>query len=585
MNNTVIGWLFDLYPTPKGMTLWLLDEWGNYYKGVAAFSPSFYLHVNKNEKGIVESISKHLNCEVSNDWIEKLELYSNKLIKVLEIKVKNPLHLKSVVHEFELRFPYYAFFNSDLTYAQSFLFSRNLFPLAYGKYIFDDSMNLLNFELFDDIDSTEYSVPQFNIMTLFPCNKEISPKYCHNYTYEIGYDGLKYITETSSSKEFIEELNNHIKRCDPDIILTQYGDYPVLPQLESLSKKVGVPLQLNRDEEYKFQGSKEISYWSYGKVVHRSGSFELAGRWHIDMRNSFIVGESDLSGLIELARISRIPVQKQARTSIGTGLSSIQLAWAYQHNILIPAKKQEWEKFKTASQLLLSDRGGLIFLPLMGYHEEVAELDFASMYPSLMSNHNISPETVNCECCLNYKVPELNYTICEKRRGIIPKTLDGVLHKRAVYKEKRNCAKTETEKHEFDKRQNALKWLLVTSFGYLGYKNARFGKIEAHESVNAFSRDALLEAKEIAEDMGFKIIHAIVDCIWVKKKGAVEKDYEELAECITKKIQVNISLEGIYKWILFPTSKMNSRIPAANRYAGAYKNGKLKVRGLDMRRG
>ena len=28
-----------------------------------------------------------------------------------------------------------------------------------------------------------------------------------------------------------------------------------------------------------------------------------------------------------------------------------------------------------------------------------------------------------------------------------------------------------------DRQQNALKWLLVTCFGYTGYRNARFGRI------------------------------------------------------------------------------------------------------------
>src|SRR3972149_10490901 len=39
-----------------------------------------------------------------------------------------------------------------------------------------------------------------------------------------------------------------------------------------------------------------------------------------------------------------------------------------------------------------------------------------------------------------------------------------------------------------DQRQAALKWCLVTSFGYLGYRNARFGKIDAHIGVCAFAR-------------------------------------------------------------------------------------------------
>jgi DNA polymerase elongation subunit (family B) len=34
----------------------------------------------------------------------------------------------------------------------------------------------------------------------------------------------------------------------------------------------------------------------------------------------------------------------------------------------------------------------------------------------------------------------------------------------------------------FKLQRNSLKWLLVCCFGYTGYKNARFGKIEAHEA-------------------------------------------------------------------------------------------------------
>ena len=45
--------------------------------------------------------------------------------------------------------------------------------------------------------------------------------------------------------------------------------------------------------------------------------------------------------------------------------------------------------------------------------------------------------------------------------------------------------------------------MLVTCFGYLGYRNARFGRIEAHEAVTAFGREKLLTAKEICEENGF----------------------------------------------------------------------------------
>jgi DNA polymerase elongation subunit (family B) len=136
----------------------------------------------------------------------------------------------------------------------------------------------------------------------------------------------------------------------------------------------------------------------------------------------------------------------------------------------------------------------------------------------------------------------------------------------------------------YDRRQNALKWMLVTCFGYLGYKNARFGRIEAHESVNAFSREAILRAKEIAEARGYRFIHAIVDCMWLWKEGAAESDYESLALEVRESVGMDISLEGMYNWILFPSSKMDPRIPTANRYVGWYANNEIKIRGIELRR-
>jgi len=208
------------------------------------------------------------------------------------------------------------------------------------------------------------------------------------------------------------------------------------------------------------------------------------------------------------------------------------------------------------------------------------------MYPTIMVTHNVSPETVNCRCCQNEAVPELRYTICERREGIVPATLRKVVFKRGIYKKEKKRLKLAGDERWklYDRRQNALKWMLVTCFGYLGYKNARFGRIEAHESVNAFSRDAILQAKEIAEGHGFHFIHAIVDCMWLHRPGATEADYDALAREVSAAVGIDISLEGMYNWILYPPSKMDPRIPTANRYVGWYTTNEIKIRGIEMRR-
>ncbi|MDH3253088.1 MAG: hypothetical protein OEM41_09875, partial [Ignavibacteria bacterium] len=522
---------------------------------------------------------------ISLERVTQREIYSNEEWNVVRVCVHDTLQLKHVVRRLERHFPHYVFFNSDIAVQQLYLYTTGLFPLAFGEYDLEEN-HLIGWTLADRYDAMEYTLPDLTTMVIRNRPDFVSPKYRKAVQLEIAYDGSTYTFEQEEPAEVLHSLNRHLRRCDPDIIMTEYGDAVLMPMLARLSIEENVPLALNRDADAGYFTTNGSSYFAYGKIVHKDGAFELAGRWHLDTENSFMMGEASLDGVAEIARLTQLPVQHQSRSTIGTALSSMQLSWAYRNNYLIPAKKREPEEFKSAATLLLADRGGLIYQPVMGYHEQVAELDFVSMYPTIMVEHNVSPETVNCRCCRNNAVPELNYTICEKREGIVPSTLRTVVRKRSLYKkEKRRLKALGDERwHMYDRRQNALKWMLVTCFGYLGYKNARFGRIEAHESVNAFSRDAILRAKEIAEERGYEFIHAIVDCMWLKKNGATEADYEELAEAVSREAHIDLSLEGIYNWIVFPASKMDPRIPTANRYVGYYTNREIKIRGIEIRR-
>ena len=51
----------------------------------------------------------------------------------------------------------------------------------------------------------------------------------------------------------------------------------------------------------------------------------------------------------------------------------------------------------SAWDLVKSDRGGMIFSPMAGLHDNVAALDFESMFPNLIVARNISYETVTEE--------------------------------------------------------------------------------------------------------------------------------------------------------------------------------------------
>jgi DNA polymerase-2 len=204
-----------------------------------------------------------------------------------------------------------------------------------------------------------------------------------------------------------------------------------------------------------------------------------------------------------------------------------------------------------------------------------------------MVRFNVSPETVNCRCCLDEptaRVPEIGHHTCRRRQGLVPRTLAPLLDKRARYKKLMAAAAQPAARAVLDQRQTALKWLLVVSFGYLGYKNARFGRIEAHEAVTAYSRDVLLQAKEIAERQGYRMLHAIVDSLWLVKSGSVRADYDGLAQTITEQTGLTIGVEGLYRWIGFFPSRVNPLMPVPNQFVGLFDHGGMKIRGIEIRR-
>jgi DNA polymerase-2 len=47
---------------------------------------------------------------------------------------------------------------------------------------------------------------------------------------------------------------------------------------------------------------------------------------------------------------------------------------------------------------------------------------------------------------------------------------------------------------------------------------------------------------------------------------------------------LGVSLDGIYRWVAFLPSRMDERVPVANRYFGVFQDGSMKVRGIEARR-
>ncbi|WP_150113941.1 DNA polymerase domain-containing protein [Leptospirillum ferriphilum] len=578
------GWLLDAEPASGGMTVWIKTEDGLNCPVLFPFSPRFCLSGSPEILEGALRILERANIRFSHQTVEKWEFMSGEPRIVREIAIADPMTFSVAVRLLTKRCESLSFYDSDIPLPQKFFYETGLFPLAFVALSVDTKGRLRESACLDSPWSTDYRLPELRIVTLAPEEERGHPRYGFPPALAIGTsDGVRVLNGEEPAL-LLETLNTRIRQDDPDLLLTSWGDDWIFPGLYALSARTGIPLELSRTAVTKKSSRKARTWFSYGKVHFRPGACLLSGRWHIDRTNSFILKEAGLDGLFEQARLTRIPVQEMARTSTGTGITSLQLALAVRKKILIPWRKNEPESFGTALELLETDKGGMVFLPPPGFHESVAELDFASMYPSLMVRFNISPETVGCSCCPGNRAPGTRHTVCTRRSGFIPEVLAPLLEKRQIYKD-RLAKRSVPHKNDPDNlRQKALKWLLVVSFGYLGYKNARFGRIEAHECVTAYGREVLLKAKEMAEDRGFRVLHGIVDSLWIQKQGMTRDVCEELAREIGKETGIPLNLEGIYRWIGFFSSRTSPSIAVPNRFLGVFKTGEIKVRGLEIRR-
>ncbi len=349
--------------------------------------------------------------------------------------------------------------------------------------------------------------------------------------------------------EVVADLLSVVEAEDPDVILFEGADF-WLPHVDAVARRLGLPNSLSRTGRFRKLAQK--SYWSYGMARYRRAALIPEGRILIDT-NSFNFGESGLRGIYLASRLAAISPNLAARFSPGTLISSYEVFEALKRGIAVPFRKSDAEE-KTLEVLRAVDRGGMIFQPEPGVYEDVWQLDFTSMYPSIIVKYDLSPETVSGK----------------DGRGFLAEALEPLLRLRLRTK------KLKKERPEYAELDSILKWMLVTCFGYTGYRNAKFGRIEVHEEINRIGREILLRTKEVAEELGFEVLHGIVDCLWVR--GG---DVNELKRRVEEETGLRTDVER-YDWIAFLPAK--DGFGAYNRYYGRLSDGKMRLRGVAARR-
>ncbi len=422
-------------------------------------------------------------------------------------------------------------FNVDVRRDQRFMAERGIYPCA-GEG--DDRFSP---EITHDLNVTDIRIHG---------NPSLSPLCTEIEVIHGSTDRL-----TGETKTVLTDLFGIVSSLDPDVILMPDAD-TWMPKIRTLARQYDLDMPFSRNGKYRQMDSR--SYWSYGRMEHKESALIPDGRILIDTEQSFVYRESGLTGVLMAARLSGLPPNLASRFTPGTLISSYETYEAVKRGISVPFRKSDPEQMRKLSELQAADRGGLMFQPKPGIYENVEEIDFTSMYPSIIVQSNLSPETVGHS----------------ERVGFLPSVLKPLLELRVATK---RLKKIDPSIAGIDA---ILKWMLVTCFGYTGYKNAKFGRIEVHEGITSRSRDILIRTKDIAEAMNFHVLHGIVDCLWLQGtpidalKAQVEHDTDLFLEV------------DHFDWIVF--LPLADGFGAYNRYYGRQPDGSIKVRGIAARR-
>ncbi|SVC94871.1 uncharacterized protein METZ01_LOCUS347725, partial [marine metagenome] len=172
-------------------------------------------------------------------------------------------------------------------------------------------------------------------------------------------------------------------------------------------------------------------------------------------------------------------------------------------------RKATWKAPTGKKGERISYKGAMIYNPKTegtnGLHENVAAFDFASLYPSMMIARNISWETKSdepTEFAVNILTPrdfskiegeEYLYYKTDKL-GLLPQSVLDLKTLRNHYKALHDTALDPTEKAKWFNNQMAVKRLMASFYGIVGYQGFGWADVDLAASITASAREAIREA-------------------------------------------------------------------------------------------
>jgi DNA polymerase, archaea type len=214
--------------------------------------------------------------------------------------------------------------------------------------------------------------------------------------------------------------------------------------------------------------------------------------------------------------------------------------------------------------------GGNSIRPKKGFYKNqpVDELDIKGMYPTIAIEHNVSFETVNCQCCQNdpeSQVPsevmqEINnsllqirketrsesYWICRRIKGAFPTKLRDLIYERDKYRILLREESDPIKLVQYNARQMALKLLANAGYGVFAMETFDFSDYRVSEVITGYGRLIHKELQKIAtREYGLQAVFGFTDSIFIKNASL-----ETINQLITEsKEKYHVTLEHKNRFI------------------------------------
>jgi len=381
-----------------------------------------------------------------------------------------------------------------------------------------------------------------------------------NYERVISYNTVKVegLELVDSESELVSETIKELNTLENSFIVTYNGDNFDFAYTRDRAKKLGVEFKVNGatprtmrhglDNATRLQGIQHIDSFQIIKLLARTGAIntvkmdiesisqkvfgeykekvtpsEINEAWEgkdkkkmerlvdynlKDSRTAFRIAKDFLPLFVEISKLTSQTLYETTRNSTSQMVEDLLLKEAHARGMIAPNKPKEPEIQERSTNPI---KGAFVKEPISGLHEDIAVLDFASLYPSIIISHNLSPETLNCthpECKEKNSTPDGTW-FCTKQKGLFPEILASMLKKRLVLKKEYKRKKKEEgidDKILFAK-QWALKIVLNSVYGYLAYARARWYSRECASATTALAREYIQATIKKAEDEGFKVLY------------------------------------------------------------------------------